>query len=593
MNQEPNSNAGDSTSHPIGYADPFGKADEPHYRRVAAGLIGIILLLATWFRLTSIHFGLPALNDPDELIFELGAIRMLRDVTLNPGWFGHPATTTMYVLALTNVAVFLSGYLVGWFPSAQAFADAVYANPTWMILPGRLAMTAFALGSIYLTYRLGCELFERRVGLAAAALLALDPLHITYSQIVRSDIMASFFMLLCLLAALRVARHGKWRDYVMTSLWLGVTIATKWPFALAAPGIAGAIFLRIAANPARRRRELLRLALCGAMSIGFLLLTSPYLIIESATLLRNLRGEVQLHHLGATGGSPLYNAWWYLSGPLQDGLGVAGLLLTAWGGFVLARPNSSIHPDRRREALCIIVPVAIAFFVLLCLQRLVFARWSIPLLPLFSIFAGLALAWLELRARRHWTGLPVICFMILVFGATLLPLASHALHDGHARMNDTRQRASRWAQQNVPPGSSVILEHFAFDLVNAPWRLLFPLGDAGCVDAKAMLQGKINYSLVEENRGSRSNIDYGTIARNRESSCNSDFAIFTEYDRYRAEQGYFPNEYETYRRLLAHGKIVATFAPSPGVSGGPVVRVVRMRNLGATNSICSGSSCLK
>lgn len=90
--------------------------------------------------------------------------------------------------------------------------------------------------------------------------------------------------------------------------------------------------------------------------------------------------------------------------------------------------------------------------------------------------------------------------ILVTIGATLLPLASQSIGDGRARMNDTRQQATRWAVRNVPSGSSVIIEHFAFDIVDAPWRILFPMGDAGCVDAKAMLQGKISYSLVEASR---------------------------------------------------------------------------------------------
>ena len=49
--------------------------------------------------------------------------------------------------------------------------------------------------------------------------------------------MASFFMLLCLLSALEIARHDRRRDYGLAALWLGAAIATKWPFALSALAI--------------------------------------------------------------------------------------------------------------------------------------------------------------------------------------------------------------------------------------------------------------------------------------------------------------------------------------------------------------------
>ena len=151
----------------------------PAFRSPLNWALCVILLAALYLRLASIHFGLPALNDPDELMFELGAVRMLRGPTLNPGWFGHPATTTMYVLALIDVAVFLTGWVLGLFPTIKAFGTAIYADPSWVILPGRIAMTAFALATILLTYRIAASLVNREAGLIRATNLAVTPLHNT------------------------------------------------------------------------------------------------------------------------------------------------------------------------------------------------------------------------------------------------------------------------------------------------------------------------------------------------------------------------------------------------------------------------------
>jgi hypothetical protein len=91
--------------------------------------LGLAALSAFLLRLHAINFGLPGLDDPDELMFEMGAIRMLSHATLNPGWFGHPATTTMYGLALVNISVFGVGHLAGWYPTLKSFGAAVYADP--------------------------------------------------------------------------------------------------------------------------------------------------------------------------------------------------------------------------------------------------------------------------------------------------------------------------------------------------------------------------------------------------------------------------------------------------------------------------------
>jgi 4-amino-4-deoxy-L-arabinose transferase-like glycosyltransferase len=528
--------------------------------------IASILIAALLLRLHGIAFGLPSLNDPDELIFELGAMRMLRSLTLNPGWFGHPATTTMEVLAFINASVMGTGYLAGRFSSANDFVQAFYHQPGWVILPGRIAMALFAVGTVALVYRLASALFDRPTGLVAAALLAVNPVHIAYAQLIRSDMMACFFMMLCLLAALRIVRHGRWRDYLWASLWLGLAIATKWPFALTALAIGCAFLLRMRTHPEERRPAFVRVAACFAMALVFLLLASPYLLLDHVTMLRDVRGEAQVHHLGATGGSPLENGWWYLRHPLLGGLGVAGSVFVAWGTALLAR---------RREAIVIVVPLAIAFFLLLCLQNLVWERWALPLMPLAAIVAAPAFVaacrWLFNRFSRRTAVAGITALLV----ATLLPPAFAAGTLARERLNDTRQQATGWAAAHIPAGSTVMVEQFAFDLLPNPWHLLFPLGDAGCMDVRATLAGQVKYDAISAARGSRAIVDYGTMTPAKRDTCRADYAILTQYDRYRAERSAFPTEYAAYQSLIDEGTVVATFAPVAGQSGGPIVRIVR------------------
>jgi hypothetical protein len=523
--------------------------------------LGAILIAALWLRLGSIGFGLPALNDPDELMFELGAIRMLRGPTLNPGWFGHPATTTMYVLALVDVATFAAGWTVGRLSSVQGFADAIYADPSWVILPGRIAMALFALGTIFLTWRLAHRLADRRVASIAAVLLAVSPLHVAYSQIIRSDMMACFFMLLCLHAALDLAENGRWSDTLRAAFWLGVAVATKWPFALAAVAVFAALALRVSGGLSTWRAALWRFIAFGLLACLCLCLVSPYLLIDYPTVLRNLGGEGQLRHLGSTGGSFLFNARWYLTGPLWAGLGATGLILMCAGAVALWS---------QKQAFALLVPLGLCYFALLCSQSMVWDRWALPLLPIGAILAAGAL-----RALGDGVGGRAgIALTILVLVCAVPPLLLRDRADAHERMNDTRQIAARWARTHIPRGSTVLIEHFAFDLVDQPWRFLFPLGDAGCVDARAALRGKIAYAPVDRARGMRANVDYGTLAPTKRDSCRADYAILTQYDRYRQEKGAFPAEYAAYRDLIAQGRIVARFVPDTGVSGGRIVTIV-------------------
>lgn len=534
----------------------------------AAWLLFAILCLAFYLRIVSVRFGLPAMNDPDELIFELGALRMLRGHTLNPGWFGHPATTTMYVLALIDAAVAGFAMLTGRTTSVRDFGTLVYADPSWIVLPGRIVMMLFALLTVWLTWSLATRLFGHRAGLAAALLLAVNPVHVTWSQIIRSDMMACAFMLLCLRCAVSIAETGRWRDYRFAALWLGLAIVSKWPFALCALAIGTATVHAVRAGVLQPKDAVLRLVMCGAIAIVTLFLVSPYLLLDHQTVLRNLQGEGQPHHLGANGGSFWYNLLWYLGGPIDAGFGTMGLFLIAFGCTKLSR---------RHVGLAVLAPTALAFIVLFATQHLVWERWSLPLMPLGAIVAGAGVARLaDLLARADqpkWARLVPISVVL----AAALPLGARAEADNHARMNDTRQHATQWAWRHIPPGSRVLIEHNAFDMVGSRWSLLFPMGNAGCVDVVALIKGRASYAVIEMARNGRSNVDYGTMAAARRADCRADFAILTNRDRYYAERDVFPQENAAYDALIASGSVVATYRPSPGRVAGPVVTIVDLR----------------
>jgi len=183
-----------------------------------------------------------------------------------------------------------------------------------------------------------------------------------WSQVIRSDVMATAFMLLCLLATLRYARGGGWRDLVIAAIWLGVAIATKWPFAAAGTAMVAVIAGQLADRSIGIRGAVIRLLAFLGTAAASLIGISPYLLIAHETVARNLQGEAQIRHLGATGGTLAENAAWYLQGPMTDAMGLAGLVLAAVGLVVAAR---------RPQALAIIVPVYATFALVIAGQHIV------------------------------------------------------------------------------------------------------------------------------------------------------------------------------------------------------------------------------
>jgi hypothetical protein len=531
-------------------------------RWLHAGLLALILLTAAILRAKDANFGLPALNDPDEPLFMMTALDMLRNQTLNPGWFGHPGTITLYCLALVSLAVGGLGLMTGRFASVDAFAGAVYADPGIVFLPARLFIVACGVACVFLTYRIGARLGGRRLGLIASALLAVNAIHIEYSRIIRTDMQASVFMLLCVLAALALFREGKPRDYILAGALVGLAAATKWPAALIAVSPACASLWRVA----RGHRELPWLAVCGLCAVATLFIVSPFLLLDYQTVLRDLAGEARPIHPGATGGGFFQNLAWYTAHPLAGSLGILGLA-TALAGAVWAC-------FRNREWAVVVMPAAIVFLIVISGQKLVWERWIVPLLPFVVLGAAFALCALGdfLRTR---IGQRARLAELAVLALLMLPMIDAASVKATERTHDTRQIASAWISRNAPRGSTVLVEDAAIDLIQGGTRLLFPLGSAGCIDAKKILTGRIKYSQVETARSTSPIVDLGHMDMALLPGCIGDYALLTHFDRYAANPAQFSEELRRYRYVMDGARIMRIIRSEAGKSSGPVVYILK------------------
>lgn len=531
-------------------------------RRTRFVALALILLLAIGWRLNNIGFGLPSMWDPDEPIFMIIPLRMLTEGSLDPGWFGHPGSTVIYLIALIDSAVAGLGIASGRYPDAPAFAHAAFENPAILFIPARVAMALIGAGTVWLTYFIGKRVQGTAAGLLAALLLAINGLHIAWSQVVRTDIPASLFMLACILFSMRANERGQLKDYLLAGAFAGLATATKWPAATVFLAIAGA-----AASRGFARRDENYLLAAAAAFLASMFVASPFIFIDWQTVLANVRGEASQFHLGHTGDGFLTNLQFYLR-QVVGSMGWIGLVAVVVGVILLARSS--------RPARWILIPPTAAFLGMICVQHLIWSRWMLPILPMFCIFAAAAPARLAQAARRIVPALkPPLAFGLLA-GLLAAPSLAGAAGEAWERANDTRGQAAKWATAHIPAGSTVLLEHLELSLRHRPWKFLFPVGRAGCIDGLKALGAGVRLQRIEQLRGNSPIVDIGNVNRERLSSCRADYVILTYYDLYRAETERFPKEVINYETLLGGGRTVAIFEPREGVIGGPVVRIVAL-----------------
>ena len=136
-------------------------------------------------------------------------------------------------------------------------------------LAARLFVTFFGIGSIALTYLLASRLYGHRIGIVAAAIMAVLPYHVLVSRQVLLDSPLTFFVLLAMWFTARGIddRSGRW--LIWAALSAGLATATKETGVLLFP-IIGAFLL---ASGAWRRLPAGRLA---QGLVLFALLVAPY-----------------------------------------------------------------------------------------------------------------------------------------------------------------------------------------------------------------------------------------------------------------------------------------------------------------------------
>lgn len=187
----------------------------------------IILAAAAIIRIWGLSYGLPDLCLPDEAD-SIHAAGRLGLGSLNPNIFacGH---LYIYIIFILLGGYFISLYLSGTVSSLSEFKDFYYSNPTWFYMLGRILSLAFGLLIVYMAYKIGRRLFNTRIGLVAALLVAFSPELVKTSQIVKPDTVLTGFLMICFYYSIRIMESGQRRYYLLAGVFLGLSISSKLP----------------------------------------------------------------------------------------------------------------------------------------------------------------------------------------------------------------------------------------------------------------------------------------------------------------------------------------------------------------------------
>src|SRR4051812_4136396 len=358
--------------------------------------LAVLLLGALLLRLWGFKTGLPYVYNADENAhFVPRAIGMFGH-SYNPGYFINPPAFTYALHAL---------FFARW-GGGDAVRSAYAGDPgSVFAIAGALSALAGTVAVGLLAWA-GLRLFDRRIGLVAAALLAVAFLPVHYGHFALNDVPALAPLCLALVGIAGVLREGKTRDYVLAGIGLGLACATKYTAGI----VLVPLLVAAALGPQRPSRRLRGLAIAGVLALVAFVVANPYALFDFHAFRDGLHEQSAA---SSDGGGKL---------GLTDDHGLTYYLTTLTWGFgwipAIAALGGAIALWRfDRPAAAILVPAPLLFLSFMGLQDRFFARWLLPVYPLLCLLAAWAAVTAFQRAGRFAPAIAAVllCAQGLVF----------------------------------------------------------------------------------------------------------------------------------------------------------------------------------
>jgi Dolichyl-phosphate-mannose-protein mannosyltransferase len=405
----------------------------------ALAVLGLILVAGLVLRVLHNDYGLPYVYYVDEgSHFTKRAVEVFRDP--NPGYFQNPSAYTYLLHLVYRVVSIPKG-------GGEAVIDGYLSNAPWVFEISRGLAAVLCLVGVAVVYFVGRQLWDRRTGLVAAAVLCFAFLPVAFSRIAVTDVGTLAPVALVLLFSVRIVERGGWRWCAAAGAAAGLAIGFKYTAGLVL--LAPVLALALTARAGPRAAALGALALAGGALATFAV-TNPFFFLDLDTALHQLRGQADLAGSQDKFGQENDTGPLYYLDSLRWGLGYVAAACALAGAVLLGR-----H-DRARLALLLIFPIAL--FLYLSIQSRYFGRWLLPVYPALALLAGYGFvrgldAVRERAPRLQWPAIAA--------GAVLLlwqPLAADARSMAVLGNTDTRAIARQWLAQHYPRGLRVVIE---------------------------------------------------------------------------------------------------------------------------------------
>ncbi|MGE4424963.1 MAG: glycosyltransferase family 39 protein [Solirubrobacteraceae bacterium] len=436
--------------------------------------LGAVVVAGLLLRLWGIRWGLPfAYNLDERSHFVPRSVEFFASGSIDPDYQLNPAGLIQWIAAAL--------WLTHW--SSDGIVETWRNDPAQIWTIARVASAVLSTAAIALLYAAGSRLFDRRVGLLAAAILATAFLPVHYGHLALNDGPSLAFTALGLFAIAGIVRYGRRRDYVLAGAALGGAIgfkynaafvglplgtaavfhATGWRWGDLVPGRRTPAANAATGGPALDWRAGLRLPRWRPAAQGLLLtavatvvaffLCDPYAFLRPGFFLDQVEHLSNYTKGGLLLGETQSSGYRYYAWSLGWGFGLLPLALAFVGGVRMLIAT-------RWQAL-ILLPAPLIFLLYVGSQGRYFARYAMPVYPLLALIAAVGAVWLAtwLLDRVRVRGGLRVALGVVAAAILLAQGVVNVVHNnGVLAEEDTRSTARAWMVDNVPPGTTLVVE---------------------------------------------------------------------------------------------------------------------------------------
>jgi 4-amino-4-deoxy-L-arabinose transferase-like glycosyltransferase len=490
-------------------------------------LLAVVLAVAFGLRAWGARAGLPQSYVSDEYEFVHDALRMMKGGDLNPHAWYHPSLQPYLALATYTVVFLLEVPQGRWVQVKQvAEEDMLY----WGRFVGVLSGTV----TVFVTFLLGRRLFGPRVGLLAAALLAVFPAAVEHSQYNKPDPVLALMTTLSVLVSLVYLEGGGRARALAAGLVIGLTLSAKYNGIVVVVPFLLAVAFRLGSQLLTRPD----LYLGGLGVVAGFFLGCPLFLANFQLFLDHVADDIHAYAAGRPGSEGVDNWANHAAYIARDGTGFLPAVAGVAGlGLVLSRMNAR---------LAVFLSFPVLYYGYYSAQRINFRPNLLPLYPFLAVLGAYAVQELVGWLRPRWRRSPMVAPLATAALLTALlgpPLLAAVRYDIESTRRDTGSFAREWIERTVPPGTRFALERFT------------PVLD------------RSRYPVTQEAR-----LITRSVRSYRDEGVEYLVVSSLAYDRFGPEH----NQSRSYQKLFAICPLVAEFAPIPGQRPGPTIRILRV-----------------